>query len=155
MQEIKITKGMLADASNRAKELGILKNSISKGKGNVAGMLGEEIVLKVLGGKLESSYDYDIVLPDGSTTDVKTKLTTVKPLPKYSCSVSAYNIRQKCDSYTFVRVKKDLTVGWFLGSINKLDFFNEARFVEKGEIDPTNEYKARTSCFNCPISVLS
>jgi len=155
MQEIKITKGMLADASNRAKELGILKNSISKGKGNVAGMLGEEIVLKVLGGKLKSSYDYDIILPDGSTTDVKTKLTTVKPLPKYSCSVSAYNIRQKCDSYTFVRVKKDLTVGWFLGSINKLDFFNEARFVEKGEIDPTNEYKARTSCFNCPISVLS
>lgn len=146
---------MLADASNRAKELGILKNSISKGKGNVAGMLGEEIVLKVLGGKLKSSYDYDIILPDGSTTDVKTKLTTVKPLPKYSCSVSAYNIRQKCDSYTFVRVKKDLTVGWFLGSINKLDFFNEARFVEKGEIDPTNEYKARTSCFNCPISVLS
>ena len=146
---------MLADASNRAKELGILKNSISKGKGNVAGMLGEEIVLKVLGGKLKSSYDYDIIFPDGSTTDVKTKLTTVKPLPKYSCSVSAYNIRQKCDSYTFVRVKKDLTVGWFLGSINKLDFFNEARFVEKGEIDPTNEYKARTSCFNCPISVLS
>ena len=64
MQEIKITKGMLADASNRAKELGILRNSISKGMGNVAGMLGEEIVLKVLGGKLESSYDYDIILPD-------------------------------------------------------------------------------------------
>ena len=155
MQEIKITKGMLVDASNRARKLGVLKNSISKGMGNVAGMLGEEIVLKVLGGKLESNYDYDIIFPDGSTTDVKTKLTTVKPLPKYSCSVSAYNIRQKCDSYTFVRVKKDLTVGWFLGSINKLDFFNEARFVEKGEIDPTNEYKARTSCFNCPISVLS
>ena len=146
---------MFVDASNRARKLGVLKNSISKGMGNVAGMLGEEIVLKVLGGKLESNYDYDIIFPDGSTTDVKTKLTTVKPLPKYSCSVSAYNIRQKCDSYTFVRVKKDLTVGWFLGSINKLDFFNEARFVEKGEIDPTNEYKARTSCFNCPISVLS
>ena len=146
---------MFVDASNRARKLGVLKNSISKGMGNVAGMLGEEIVLKVLGGKLESNYGYDIIFPDGSTTDVKTKLTTVKPLPKYSCSVSAYNIRQKCDSYTFVRVKKDLTVGWFLGSINKLDFFNEARFVEKGEIDPTNEYKARTSCFNCPISVLS
>jgi len=155
MEEVKITKSMLIDASKRAKELGILRNSISRGMGNVAGMLGEEIALKIMGGKLESNYDYDILLPDGTTTDVKTKLTTVKPLPKYSCSVSAYNIRQKCDSYTFVRVKKDLTVGWFLGSINKLDFFNEARFVEKGEIDPTNEYKARTSCFNCPISVLS
>jgi hypothetical protein len=155
MEEVKITKTMLIDASKRAKELGILRNSISKGMGNVAGMLGEEIALKIMGGKLESNYDYDILLPDGTTTDVKTKLTTVKPLPKYSCSVSAYNIRQKCDSYTFVRVKKDLTVGWFLGSINKLDFFNEARFVEKGEIDPTNEYKARTSCFNCPISALS
>ena len=97
MQEIKITKGMLVDASNRARKLGVLKNSISKGMGNVAGMLGEEIVLKVLGGKLESNYDYDILLPDGTTTDVKTKLTTVKPLPEYSCSVSAYNIRQKCD----------------------------------------------------------
>ena len=155
MEEVKITKSMLIDASKRAKELGILRNSISRGMGNVAGMLGEEIALKIMGGKLESNYDYDILLPDGTTTDVKTKLTTVKPLPKYSCSVSAYNIRQKCDSYTFVRVKKDLTVGWFLGSINKLDFFNEARFVEKGEIDPTNEYKARTSCFNCPISALS
>ena len=155
MEEVKITKTMLIDASKRAKELGILRNSISRGMGNVAGMLGEEIALKIMGGKLESNYDYDILLPDGTTTDVKTKLTTVKPLPKYSCSVSAYNIRQKCDSYTFVRVKKDLTVGWFLGSINKLDFFNEARFVEKGEIDPTNEYKARTSCFNCPISALS
>ena len=86
---------MLVDASNSARKLGILRNSISKGMGNVAGMLGEEIVLKVLGGKLESNYDYDILLPDGTTTDVKTKLTTVKPLPKYSCSVSAYNIRQK------------------------------------------------------------
>ena len=154
MQEIKITKGMLADASNRAKELGILKNSISKGKGNVAGMLGEEIVLKVLGGKLESSYDYDIILPDGSTTDVKTKLTTVKPLPEYSCSVSAYNVRQKCDSYSFVRIKKDLTIGWYLGMISKLDFFNEARFVEKGSYEGRNKYRARASCFNCPISVL-
>ena len=154
MQEVKIIKSMLVDASNRARELGILRHSISKGMGNVAGMLGEEIVLKVLGGKLESNYDYDILLPDGSTTDVKTKLTTVKPLPEYSCSVSAYNIRQKCDSYSFVRVKKDLTIGWYLGTIGKLDFFNEARFVEKGAIDPTNKYKARTSCFNCPISAL-
>lgn len=145
---------MMEDASARAKEMGVLKNSFSKGRGNVAGMLGEEIVLKVLGGKLKSNYEYDIILPDGSTTDVKTKLTTVKPQPEYSCSVSAYNIHQKCDSYTFVRVKKDLTIGWYLGMLSKLDFFNTARFVEKGTVDPTNDYKAKSSCFNCPISLL-
>ena len=154
MQEVKITKSMMEDASARAKEMGVLNNSISKGKGNVAGMLGEELVLKVLGGELKSSYEYDILLPDGSTTDVKTKLTTVPPLPQYACSVSAYNIHQRCDSYTFVRVKKDLTIGWYLGMLSKLDFFNESRFVEKGTIDPTNGYKAKSSCFNCPISVL-
>ena len=154
MEEINITKSMMDKAEKRAKELGVLKNSISKGKGNIAGMLGEEIVLKVLGGKLESSYDYDIVLPDGTTTDVKTKLTTVVPLPEYSCSVSAYNIRQKCDSYTFVRIKKDLTVGWYLGIIGKLDFFHTARFVEKGAYEGSNKYRAKASCFNCPISVL-
>ena len=47
MEEIKIIKSMLVDASNRARKLGILRNSISKGMGNVAGMLGEEIVLKI------------------------------------------------------------------------------------------------------------
>ena len=145
MQEIKITQDMLDKARRRAKELGVLNNSISKGKGNVAGMLGEEIVLKILGGTLKRSYDYDIVLPDGTTTDVKTKLTTVAPLPSYSCSVSAFNIRQKCDKYTFVRIKKDLTTGWFLGSIDKLNFFYEAHFVEKGAYDGDNKYKARAS----------
>ena len=154
MQEVKITKSMMEDASTRAKELGVLKNSISKGMGNVAGMLGEEIVLKVLGGELKSSYEYDIILPDGSTTDVKTKTTSVPPLPEYSCSVSAYNIHQKCDSYTFVRIKKDLTVGWYLGMISKLDFFNAAKFVEKGSYEGSNNYRARASCYNCPISLL-
>ena len=154
MQEVKITKSMMEDASTRAKELGVLKNSISKGMGNVAGMLGEEIVLKVLGGELKSSYEYDIILPDGSTTDVKTKLTSVPPLPEYSCSVSAYNIHQKCDSYTFVRVKKDLTIGWYLGTISKLDFFNKARFVEKGSYEGSNNYRAKASCYNCRISAL-
>lgn len=154
MEEVKITKNMKDSADKRAKELGVLRNSISKGAGNVIGMLGEEIVLTVLGGELKSSYDYDIILPDGTTTDVKTKTTTVVPLPSYSCSVAAYNIRQKCDSYSFVRIKKDLTVGWYLGKIDKLHFFNEAKFLEKGTVDPVNKYKVKASCFNCPISVL-
>jgi|TARA_R110000823_G_scaffold297798_2_gene418032 hypothetical protein len=154
MKEIKITKGMLRSAEKRAAEMGILKNSIRKGAGNLVGMLGEEIVLDVMGGDLKSSYDYDIVLPDGRTTDVKTKLTTVPPLPSYSCSVSAYNIHQDCDLYTFVRVKKDLTVGWYLGSLTKLEFFNTARFFEKGAVTGDNNHKVTASCYNCNISAL-
>ena len=72
IKEIKITDKMLLSARKKAIELGRLHNSISKGKGNLCGFLGEEVAMKVLGnGEISNTYEYDILLENGETVDVK------------------------------------------------------------------------------------
>lgn len=137
MIEVEITTEMIDKARVKAKELGTLRNSITRGGGNLIGFIGEEIAHHCLGGELANTYDYDIVLDDGTTIDVKTKATTVTPREGYACSVSAYNTKQKCDAYSFVRVKKDLSVGWYLGLLKKEDFFDVAEHFKKGDIGET------------------
>ena len=48
MKEIEITLDMIDKARTKAKELGRLNNSILKGKGNLAGFIGEQIALQCL-----------------------------------------------------------------------------------------------------------
>ena len=154
MKSVEITLEMIDKARTKAKELGTLRNSISKGRGNLIGFIGEEVAQTCLGGTVDNTYDYDIVLSDGSTVDVKTKSTSVKPLPHYDCSVSAYNTRQKCDAYAFVRVKHDLSIGWYLGIIEKETYMDTAEMMRKGEIDPSNGFKIKADCYNVKISQL-
>ena len=154
MQEIEITLDMIDKARVKAKDMGRLNNSILKGRGSLAGFIGEQIALHCLGGVWENTYEYDLILPDGSKVDVKTKQTSVTPLPEYDCSVANFNTKQECDMYAFVRVKGDLTVGWYLGSITKEDYFKKARFMKKGDIDPSNNYKVRADCYNLTIKEL-
>ena len=154
MQEIEITLDMIDKARVKAKDMGRLNNSILQGRGSVAGFIGEQIALHCLGGTWENTYEYDIILPDGSKVDVKTKQTSVTPLPEYDCSVANFNTKQECDMYAFVRVKGDFTVGWYLGSITKDEYFKKARFMKKGDIDPSNNYKVRADCYNLTIKEL-
>lgn len=74
-------------AEKEAKKIGILKNSIEKGRGNKSGIIGQYIARKVHGGDIERRkpqlYDYDILLDDGIKAEVKTKRTTVTPKPFY------------------------------------------------------------------------
>lgn len=148
MIEYEITDEMLCEARKKSIEMGELRNSITKGQGNLVGFIGESIVLKHLGGEWSNTYDYDIILPDGRTVDVKTKQTTVEPLPTYEASVAALNTQQNCDLYAFVRVKKDLSVGWYLGYMPKKEYFKRAKFLKKGETDPSNNFKVRSDCYN-------
>ena len=116
MEKIKITNLMLIKARQKSIELGKLKNSILNGNGNFAGFLGEFIVAKKLtNGRIRNTYNYDIELNSGLTVDVKTKQTTVNPLPNYDCSVAKYNTKQTCDIYCFTRILKDYSCGWILG----------------------------------------
>ena len=154
MQEIEITLDMIDKARVKAKDMGRLNNSILKGKGSLAGFIGEQIALHCLGGTWENTYEYDLILPNGSKVDVKTKQTSVTPLPEYDCSVAKFNTKQECDMYAFVRVKGDFTVGWYLGSITKDEYFKKARFMKKGDIDPSNNYKVRADCYNLTIKEL-
>ena len=104
MIKVDITEDMLKKATFKAVSMGNLNNSILKGDGNLTGFLGEQIALTVLGGEGKNTYDYDLITPNGTKVDVKTKKTTVEPKPFYDCSVAAFNIKQKCNLYCFVRV---------------------------------------------------
>jgi len=152
--EVKITDRMLLAGRKKATEMGLLHNSILRGGGSIAGFLGEQIVLDVMGGKWDNSYDYDIVLGDGRKVEVKTKQTSAVPLPHYSCSISNFNTRQKCDIYAFTRVLKDFSKGWFLGYMPKQEYFDKSKFMKKGDFDPDNGYEVRADCYNLYIEDL-
>ena len=153
MIKVEITEDMITAANDKAIEMGKLNNSILNGAGSIAGFLGEQIALKVLGGQWQNTYDYDIVVGD-KRIDVKTKQTTVAPLPHYECSIAAFNTKQDCDAYAFVRVLKDLSVGWFLGVSEKDAYFNDATFMKKGDVDPSNNFTVRADCYNLRIDKL-
>lgn len=154
IQEVQITPEMLLIAERKAVIQGELNNSIMRGGGTRSGYLGEMIVVSVLGGDLANTFDYDVVLDDGTKVDVKTKRTSSPPLPYYSCSVAKFNTSQKCDAYAFVRVKYDLSVGWFLGIIKKNDFFLKATEHNRGDYDPSNGFIFRADCYNLSIEEL-
>ena len=85
---------------------------------------------------------------------MKTKRTSSPTLPHYSCSVAKFNTRQDCDVYAFVRIKYDLSVGWYLGHISKNDFYLRATEHKRGEHDPSNGFVFRADCYNLPIQDL-
>ena len=145
---------MLVEARDKAAEMGQLRNSIIRGAGNIAGFIGEAIAQQVLGGKLCNTYDYDLVLDNGTKIDVKTKQTGYVPLPSYDCSIAALNTKQDCDYYAFVRVKNDFSVGWYLGVYNKDQYMKDAVFMQKGTIDPSNGYTVKSDCYNIKIDQL-
>lgn len=155
MIQVEITPDMLVAARDKASEMGRLNNSITRGQGNLAGFIGEQIALKVMGGKWTNTYSYDLVTDDGVRVDVKTKQTSVPPLPHYDCSIANYKIEQECDMFAFVRVRNTFDVGWFLGVIGKEDFTSKATFYKKGDPDPNHkDFTYKADCYNITIQQL-
>ena len=154
MKRIDITGEDIKEAKLLSNNMGTLQNSITKGQGNVHGFLGEIITSKFLKSKLSNTYDYDIVY-NNIKIDVKTKRVTTPPRDYYECSVASLNTKQLCDIYVFTRVLKDMTKGWLLGYINKKDYFDKAVLLKKGDIDPSNNWKVKTDCYNLPINKLN
>jgi len=152
MIELEIPSKVINKARKLSDELGVLNNSITKGQGSLAGFVGELMFNSVVEGKLVHTYDYDIVLKDKSKVDVKTKRTTVKPLPHYNCTVASSNIKQACDYYGFVRVMDNFSKVWILGMMKKEKFFEEATFMKRGERD--EGYVCRADCYNIKIENL-
>ena len=154
MIEVVITGEMLVTARDKAAEMGKLRNSIINGAGNIAGFIGEAIAQQVMGGMLTNTYEYDLILDNGKTVDVKTKQTSVKPLDTYECSIAGLNTTQECDYYAFVRVKNDFSVGWFLGVYDKKQYMLDSVFMKKGTIDTSNGYTVKSDCYNLKIHKL-
>lgn len=150
MKEVFIPKEIVTKAREKASEMGKLKNSITEGEGNIAGFIGEFLVAEMIGATVCNTYDYDLLL-DGCRIDVKTKRTNYPPKPHYECSIAAFNTKQKCDYYYFVRVKNDFSKAWILGSYCKEDYFKDAKFCRKGDKDQSNNFTFKADCYNLPI----
>lgn len=156
-----ITVDITNEIIERAKDLypfDNLKGSITRGEGNIYGAIGEILIwdhFTALGYDVQyhGSYDYDIVI-NGSTVDVKTKHTTVKPQMDYLCSISAFNTSQNCDYYFFVRVMKDMSKGYLLGYLLKKDFYEVADFNKKGTED-INGWLFKDDCYNVEVRYLN
>jgi hypothetical protein len=164
MIEVSINKFLLGMARQKAEEMGKLNNSITAGEGNLAGFLGEFIAAQEIGAEVNNTYEYDLLVGDTANLiriDVKTKRCTSKPRDFYECSIADYNTKQNCDIYVFTRLlwhKAKPQVwerGWLLGWLPKKDYFEQATFLKKGQVDPSNNYTVKADCYNLKISCLN
>ena len=73
MIQVEITEEMKKRAWAKSREMGVIKNSIMKGDGNIAGFIGEEVANVVIEGNISNTYDYDIVDKTTSSTMLKQK----------------------------------------------------------------------------------
>ena len=149
----------MAKAHQKSLEMGTLRNSVTKGSGNLTGFVGEGLVYEYLldnGNMIEwsNTYDYDLIMNGDILIDVKSKKTGFQPKMHYECSIADQNTKQACDIYFFTRVRGDMTSGWLLGWLPKKEYFDKATFIEKGEVDKTNGWKCKTDCWNVAINEL-
>ena len=54
-----------------------------------------------------------------------------------------------------VELKNNLKQAWYLGKISKTDFYKNATFHKKGEVDPDNNFTFKADCYNIAISQLN
>jgi|TARA_Y100000310_G_C20098893_1_gene541770 hypothetical protein len=155
MIEIKLSQNIINKCRSRAKDIGKLKNSITRGKGNLAGIIGEYIVHKHLkNSKWENTYDYDLIHKN-KKIDVKSKRCNSPPLDFYECSIAETSLHQECDEYVFVRILNDFTKAWILGRMTQKKYFKTARKMIEGQVDPSNNFTVKTNCYNIPIKELN
>ena len=149
--EVQLTPEEQEEARAWGENLGSLRNSITSGRHNYFGRLGEIAVAKFVGGTIQDDYEYDVLSRTGQRLEVKTKVTTVVPRMHYECSVCQHNAQQMADAFVFVRVSSTEPVAWICGMKSCEQFFKEATYHKKGDIDPRNNYTFHASCFNMEI----
>ena len=151
--------------------------SLTRGKGLITGLLGEVIVEDFLRDQIALTDDderkgkdklnFDIVLKDGTTLEVKSKGQSPSTLPNfYDCSVSAINPRQKADFYVFVRIQGRKFTGtygfdhsncrkaWICGYISKDEMIDPQRLMKRGTVVRNSSYfdfKAKSNCYQIKI----
>lgn len=154
--EFDITQEVYFQAKDEDAKTGTLRGSITNGEGNIAGFVGEIVTAKYLGARRVNqsspNYDYDITFNE-KKIDVKTKRTTEeRVLPNYEASIADYNPDQKCDIYLFTRVNLDIDKCWLIGWLPKKQYFKQARFLKKGQIDGSNNFVVQADCYNVRYS---
>ena len=180
MQSIPFTQKMIDRAIERANSITfsegrpLVKHSGS-GLSDVAtaGFLAEEAVADYLSADLTATstgtdkYHYDLVLQDGTHTEIKTKRRTVVPQDDYDVSVYDISTFQRPDLYMFVSLQyeKSSKLGrtiqydnlkniWLLGQKAPEDFFREAELWKAGAFDKRNNLLLKSTTYNLLIKNL-
>jgi hypothetical protein len=154
MIELTVTKEMIESCKQKAESIGKLKNSITKGEGNLSGVLGEYLTHKQLTKSIwKNTFNYDLI-EYGVRIDVKTKRCTSAPQDFYDCSIAETSLHQHCDEYVFVRILNDMSKAWLLGRMDHKEYFKKARFMAKGEVDLNNNFTVKANCYNLQIKEL-
>ena len=173
MKIIPHTEEMIQNARKKALELGKLKNSITSGKGNIAGYLGEEAVASYIEAKIVSNdegkdkFNHDL-LKDTLRIEVKTKRRTVPPRDFYDVSIAESSLHQKPDLYIFVSLQfkeslknkngeivyKQLENVWLLGQKEPEEYLKIASIWKAGDIDKSNNFFTHETMYNVAIKDL-
>ena len=155
--------------------------SITRGHGLITGCLGEVIVEDYLRDQIAQTDDdearevkdklqYDILLKDGTTLEVKSKGHSVLTCPNfYDCSVSAINSKQRADYYVFVRIHgrklrdcygfdhSSSRKAWICGMAKKEEMVKPERLMKRGTVIKNSSYfdfKAKSNCYQIKIREL-
>ena len=154
--------------------------SITRGHGLITGCLGEIIVedyLEHIGQtdddearEVKEKLQYDILLKDGTTLEVKSKGHSVLTCPNfYDCSVSAINSKQRADFYVFVRIHgrklrdcygfdhSNSRKAWICGMAKKEEMVKPERLMKRGTVIKNSSYfdfKAKSNCYQIKIREL-
>lgn len=157
MIEILITENQI----KRAKKLysfNNLNNSITKGKNEIYGAIGEIITLdfynkESLNASYVGSFDYDLRIFD-KRVDVKTKKVNNAPKLNHNATIPAANTKQKTDIYLFVYVLSDFTKAFLVGWLPKDLFFETATLKRKGEFDGNTSFQYRADTYSTTLDKL-
>lgn len=149
-------------ARAEAKAMGVLRGSITRGRGNEIGMMGEILVQRDIGGSRvgDVNFDYDIVLKNNITVDVKSTKAASVPEPHYVARVygseaSKEKLRSKCNVYYFVRCNQQMTLATLVGWMPAKEFIEKALFLPKGNVDPNDGKLSFADEYVLPISELN
>lgn len=151
--KIDITPLMYQRALENSTKIGVLKNSVHKGKYNIIGCLVEEMTLLALPESQRSyTYEKDVILKN-KNIEIKGKRQTIPnaPLDYYDASITIFSLHQHPDYYIFGRVfdnKGKYPYGWLLGAISYNNFMKNCRKIEKGQQDGNNGFIAKETCYN-------
>lgn len=146
---------------NRAKEWAeyfVNNHSIRiDGYNIVVGSLGEIIFNDTYTeAKRISNIDFQAdFIWNGKRIDVKTKDTTIDPKPYYEVTIPSYQLYNRVDYYFFYYFNRVSKTIWSIGWLPKKRFFEVARFMKKGDIEPFNNWTISEDCYIAKISDLN
>lgn len=144
---------MVSLAEERSNEMGALQTSYMKGDGNIAGFVGEFVIMEFAREfypyevRLDDTYDYDLMWGRWRV-DVKTKRSQMEPLPHYEASIPATNVSHACDMYVFVRVLNDMSQAFICGWETRDRCFSQENFKPKGAYDESNQWTNRADAYS-------